>query len=63
MDVVSTAPMVPLGIERWASARSPDLLDPAMIPVKTTIPIRCFYHNFFTLAKKNTCYRREKDGK
>ena len=26
------APMVPMGIERWASAKSPDRFDPAMIP-------------------------------
>jgi len=30
--VVATAPMVPTGIDLEASARSPDLLDPAIIP-------------------------------
>lgn len=32
VDVKATAPNVPTGIDFWASSRSPDLLDPAMIP-------------------------------
>ena len=31
-DVVRMARMVPMGIDFWASFRSPDLFDPAMIP-------------------------------
>ena len=34
---MATAPMVPTGIDRWASARSPDRFDPAMIPVDKEI--------------------------
>lgn len=32
-EVVAMARMVPKGIDLWASRRSPDLLEPAMIPV------------------------------
>ena len=31
-EVVSIAIMVPIGIDLWASLRSPDLLEPAIIP-------------------------------
>ena len=34
MEVVKMAAMVPIGMEREASARSPDLLDPAIIPAE-----------------------------
>lgn len=34
MEVVRIARIVPMGMERWASFRSPDRLDPAMIPKK-----------------------------
>ena len=34
--MVRTAPMVPVGIDLWASARSPDRLEPAMMPKKMT---------------------------
>jgi hypothetical protein len=30
--VVRMAAMVPIGIDFWASLKSPDLLEPAMIP-------------------------------
>lgn len=32
MEVVRIAKMVPIGMERWASLRSPERLEPAMIP-------------------------------
>ena len=32
MEVVRIARMVPMGMERWASFRSPDRLEPAIIP-------------------------------
>lgn len=32
VDVVRMAHIVPIGIDFWASAKSPDLLDPAIIP-------------------------------
>lgn len=32
-DVVRMARIVPMGMDFWASFRSPDLFDPAMIPV------------------------------
>ena len=32
--VVSWAAIVPMGIDFWASFKSPDLLDPAIIPVE-----------------------------
>lgn len=35
MEVVRMAAMVPIGMDREASARSPDLLEPAIIPVTT----------------------------
>lgn len=34
MEVVRMARMVPMGMERWASFRSPDRFEPAMIPVE-----------------------------
>lgn len=34
MDVVSWAARVPAGIDFWASAKSPDRLEPAIIPAK-----------------------------
>lgn len=34
MEVVTMAMMVPIGIDLWASLRSPDRFDPAMIPTK-----------------------------
>lgn len=33
VDVVVIAAIVPIGIDFWASRRSPDRLEPAMIPV------------------------------
>ena len=33
-DVVTMARMVPVGIDFWASLRSPERLDPAMIPAE-----------------------------
>lgn len=38
-EVVRIAIMVPTGIDLWASLRSPDLLEPAIIPETTT----CFW--------------------
>lgn len=35
-DVVTMARMVPVGIDFWASLRSPERLDPAMIPAEQT---------------------------
>lgn len=35
-DVVNCAARVPVGIDFWASAKSPDLLEPAKIPTKIT---------------------------
>ena len=35
MDVVVMAAMVPMGIDFWASRRSPERLEPAMIPEHT----------------------------
>lgn len=32
MEVVVMAKMVPTGMDFWASRRSPDLLEPAMMP-------------------------------
>lgn len=32
-EVVAMAKMVPVGIDFWASRRSPERLEPAMIPV------------------------------
>jgi hypothetical protein len=32
VEVVRMAHIVPIGIDFWASAKSPDLLEPAMIP-------------------------------
>jgi hypothetical protein len=32
---VATALIVPMGIERWASARSPERFDPAIMPATT----------------------------
>lgn len=40
MDVVKIAAMVPLGMDRCASFKSPDLLEPAIIPVKSKILVR-----------------------
>lgn len=34
MDVVKIAAIVPLGMDLWASSRSPDLFEPAIIPTK-----------------------------
>lgn len=34
-EVVRMARMVPMGMDLWASRRSPDLLEPAMIPGRT----------------------------
>lgn len=37
-DVVRIANMVPIGMDLWASLRSPDLLEPAIIPtIKDTL--------------------------
>ena len=33
--VVRIAPIVPLGIDLWASFKSPDRLDPAIIPTQS----------------------------
>lgn len=35
MEVVVMAAMVPIGIDFWASRRSPERLEPAMIPEQT----------------------------
>lgn len=35
-DVVTMARMVPVGMDFWASLRSPERLDPAMIPAEQT---------------------------
>lgn len=35
-EVVRIAIMVPIGIDLWASLRSPDLLEPAIIPIINT---------------------------
>lgn len=35
MEVVVMAAMVPMGIDFWASRRSPERLEPAMIPEQT----------------------------
>lgn len=32
MEVVAIARMVPMGMDFWASRKSPDRFDPAMIP-------------------------------
>lgn len=34
-DVVTMAMMVPVGIDFWASLRSPDRFEPAMMPAET----------------------------
>lgn len=34
MEVVMMAARVPMGIDFWASLKSPDRFDPAMIPVR-----------------------------
>lgn len=34
MEVVVMARMVPMGMDFWASCKSPDRFDPAMIPVQ-----------------------------
>lgn len=34
-DVVTMAKMVPVGIDFWASLRSPERFEPAMIPTET----------------------------
>lgn len=34
-DVVTMAKMVPVGIDFWASLRSPDRFEPAMMPAET----------------------------
>lgn len=34
-DVVTMARMVPVGMDFWASLRSPDRLEPAMMPTET----------------------------
>lgn len=36
-EVVRIAIMVPTGIDLWASLRSPDLLEPAIIPKRNNI--------------------------
>lgn len=36
-DVVTMARMVPVGMDFWASLRSPERLDPAMIPAEQTV--------------------------
>lgn len=45
MEVVRMARMVPMGMERWASFRSPDRFEPAMIPEekkqKTSLQKQC----------------------
>lgn len=33
VEVAAMAKMVPIGIDFWGSAKSPDLFEPAMIPV------------------------------
>lgn len=35
MEVVRMARIVPIGMERWASFKSPERLEPAMIPEQT----------------------------
>lgn len=58
--VVRTAPMVPFGIDLWASCKSPDLFEPAIIPTKS-------FHNLsFQNLSNNalfTCHRREENSK
>lgn len=50
-EVVTMARMVPVGMDLWASRRSPDLLEPAMIPEgntdrypKSQSPVCCLNH-------------------
>jgi len=39
VEVVATAAIVPTGIDLCASARSPDLFDPAMIPADNSLSL------------------------
>ena len=41
VEVVRMAHIVPIGIDFWASAKSPDLLEPAMIPRITQKKLSC----------------------
>lgn len=61
--------MVPLGMDRWASFKSPDLLEPAIIPIKSNTVLYwlenqanpLLFHVSF--IKVQTCNRWEEYGK
>lgn len=44
MEVVRMARIVPIGMERWASFKSPERLEPAMIPEQTQKNIKKLNH-------------------
>lgn len=45
MEVVRIARIVPIGMERWASFKSPERLEPAMIPKQTKENIKTFNYS------------------
>ena len=49
--------MVPIGMDFCASARSPDLFDPAMMPVRRKVSLFAAFSGFFP-----TCHRGEEDS-
>ena len=55
-DVVATAPMVPVGMDFEASAKSPDLLDPAIMPAQSHTPAKFIAVTQFTCLKLKTTY-------
>ena len=57
MDVERVARMVPVGMDFWASFRSPDLLEPAIIPTYECIKVQKI-----KLTKHITCDRVEQDS-
>ena len=49
--------MVPIGMDFCASARSPDLFDPAMMPVRRKVSLFAAFSGYFP-----TCHRGEEDS-
>ena len=50
--VVSCAAIVPIGMDFWASLRSPDLLEPAIIPTENRL-----YYTMFMIEIKRLYYQ------
>lgn len=55
------AEIVPIGMERWASAKSPDRFEPAMIPVKRKRSSLVIEFKLSTLSHQFTSHAGEVD--